>query len=297
MADDLEGSLGSCCWSLCPKSVGDTVLVTGSSCGFPCEGGGLRGYLLSEDHEVWHEVDWPERVTVDSETEFVPTATTDAAAAISVAGRHYAIDEAGSVTSVPQRPFSSVAACDLGDRLVQVPIEVVPPEQQPPLDLERIDVWPLQHRVAGAADLLVLGVEDPEWERSASAPPAFVTGSSSHLCGENTMTLIGLGPDLGRELVYSSADDSWTIRASNYVELAGSSRLPATWEDLDVSSPDGSTVFVVVAEVGRRRLLSRAGDGPWIDTVRSPLAVYATDEGVYTVDLEVGADLVRIWPT
>ncbi len=281
------------------QSLGDTVVVTGSSCSLSCESGVLRGYVLSDDGERWRSVDWPDRVRIDSETEFVPSGTTRERAVVFAGGADYSVDRTGSATELPGRRRSGVADCFVADRLVHVPLEHVPLEELAPDQVgppEGAEPWlsSVPYRVDGVADLLPLDGSEPEWRRSEQQPPPFVSGFSSFYCGEDTMTLIGVGPDSGRELVYTASDDSWLVRGSNFVEVTGTAEVPRGWEHRVARSPDGRTVFVVVADPQRRRLFSRTDDGPWVDTGRSPTVVFSTAEGVYSFDHTTDTDLVRI---
>lgn len=282
------------------QSVGDTVVVTGSSCSFSCDSGVLRGYVLSADHDGWRSVDWPDRVRIDSETEFVPNGETDDMAMVFAGGTDYAVDAAGTARALPGRRISGVADCYLSDRIVHVPLEHRPseptPEELAALERGEFRMWSVPYQVTGAADVMRIDDGEPTWQRSEHEPPPFTTGFTSFYCDEDATVLIGVGPDQGRELVHSATDDAWTVRDSNFVELTGTAELPRGWDQRVARSPDGRTEFVVLATPDERRLVSRTDDGPWVDMARSPTVVFATDEGVYAFDHTTDTDLVRIWP-
>ena len=277
-------------------------MVTGSSCSFSCDSGVLRGCVLSDDHEGWRSVDWPDEVAINSEIEFVTDGETDDAAVVFAAGFSYAVDREGSARRLPRRGSGGVADCYFSDRIVHVPLDAVQLEQQStealaPPDGAVVHAMTVPYRVTGPANALRLDDSEPKWQRSEQQPPPFTTGSTSFYCDDDAAVLLGVGPDQGRELVYSATDDAWTVRDSNFVELTGTADLPRGWEQLVARSPDGRTVFVVLATPDTRRLFSRTDDGPWVDIGRSPTVVFATAEGVYAFDHTTDTDLVRIWPT
>jgi hypothetical protein len=272
-----------------PVPVGDTVVLWGSDgCGGDAwfdDTPRLRMAMLSDDRTEWRRLDVPE-IRIDSETEAVTSGWSADAAVVLADRANLLVDRAGVVTELPPGPAGDRVECVTATDMVAVP--------------QLYDTTsPVGPEVAatGEVQVLDLGAPDRGWRTRGPAPAGTTSGLGGDLCGPDGLSLIG--PTSAAD--YSLTEDAWTTSPSNFVELAGTTEVPSTWDRRAVWSPDGSAAFVALAD---RRVLVREGQGLWVDTGRTATVLVATTSEVLGLTFSItdptedgpAPTFERLWP-